>query len=105
MDLFHLPEYCLVTSVILASTALTWRLPRKRRTVKRRDVGPRLTRRQLGGAIAIIAIFWTSLLCVDLYTDRTMESWTFEEWASGNLHLLFLAVLCLILLLGSCRMA
>ena len=100
IDSLHLAEYCLVIPVILASTAVALHLPRKRRTVKRRDVGPRLTRRQLGGAIAIIAIFWTGLLCIDFYIDRSMESWTFEEWATGNLHLLFLAVLCPILLLG-----
>lgn len=101
MGLLHLAEYCLVASVILASTTLTLHLIRKRRTVRRRDLGPPLSRRQLGGAIAIIAIFWVSLLSINLYTDRTMESWTLEEWATGNLHVVFLALLCLILFLGN----
>ena len=86
LGLFHLLEYCLVVLVILASTVVTLRLLRKGPKSKRRDIGRPLTGRQISGAIAIMAIWWVSLISVDIYIDSTMEAWTFEEWAYENLR-------------------
>lgn len=103
LGFFHVLVYCLVVLVILASTVLTLRLQRKGTKSKRRDIGAPLTGRQIAGAIAIMAVWWVGLLSVDMYIDSTMKPWTFEEWAYGNLHVLFLAVLCLVIILGSLK--
>ena len=109
MDSFHLLEYCVVPLVILASTVLTLRLvrkgtkSRKSRKSRRRDIGPPLTQRQMAGAIAIMVIWWIGLISTTIYIDSTMKPWTFEEWARENLHTLFLAIICLVIILGSVK--
>jgi len=106
LDSFHLLEYCVVPLVILASTVLTLRLVRKgtkSRKSRRRDIGPPLTQRQMAGAIAIMVIWWIGLISMTIYIDSTVKPWTFEEWVRENLHTLFLAVLCLVIILGSVK--